>query len=999
MTTTVSRGATVGWRWMLSLVVVLLALTGSETTAQGTITGRVIDTRTQLPIAGASVQIEGTTRGALAAADGRYRIPNVAAGSHVLIASSIGYASGRQTVSVTANAQVTADFTLQESAISLDELVVTSVAGAERVRSIGNSVTRVNAEQAVALGAPPTVQSLLNARAPGVTINFTTGRVGAGETINIRGRSSIGQGNSPLIYVDGVRINAQDGVGQSSGGFSGQGAGIGGRLNDISPETIESIEIIKGPAAATIYGTEASNGVIQITTKKGAAGAPTFSLQVQQGTMWFRDPEGRIKTNFFRDRTSGEIVTWNGVEEQKAFADSTGGRPLFENGRAQTVTGSISGGVDQVRYFVSSSYQDDTGVEPNNSLKQFSVRANLNLTPSPKLDFGTSVSYIDLRGHLGTDVGASTMLNTVGGHRLLWTASRGFAFGFPPEVSWELWDNQQMVRRFIGSGTVNYNATSWLSQRLLAGVDYTAQDLRGLERFAPPELARYLTPTNALGRIVQNIRNNSRFSLDYSASARARVMESLSATTTAGAQVFRNQVDQSQLGGLGFPGSGVYTVSATATPTTPSQSITINTTVGAYVQEKFGWKDRLFLTGALRVDNNSAFGEDFKWVTYPKVDASWVLSEEPFWTPLQDVLSTFRLRAAYGESGQAPNAFAALQTFSPVQGPGGSNAVTPGGLGNPNLKPERGKEIEAGFEAELFNRFSIDFTYFNKRTEDQIVNQAVAPSSGFPGSIPLNLARVDNHGFELMTTFDALRRDNLRWDITASLARVKDEIKDVGIAVGAITSIGNYNRVGFPIGGWFAKKVVSADRNPTTNLATNVMCDNGEGSAVACASAPFVFIGTTTPTYSGAISNTFTILRRLRLYALVDYQGGNVLFNANDHLRCTGGFGGGLCEANYFPERFDPVHLAHHVGTAAAQGLIGEYLEDASYVKLREVSLTYTVPERWIGGLDFASVGIVARELKTWTDYSGIDPDVSFTNDQAVTPQLSRVTVIFNVRF
>jgi TonB-linked SusC/RagA family outer membrane protein len=961
----------------------------------GTISGRVTDPATQLPILGATVQIEGTRLGAVVGPDGRYRIANVPAGSHTVIAASIGYASARQTVQVGPNAVVTADFTLPVSAVSLAEFVVTGVAGGERVRTIGNSVARVNAVEAVALGAPPTVSTLLNARAPGVVIGFATGRLGASQEINIRGRSSLGLGDSPLIYVDGVRVNTATTTGPSGGGFGGQGAQIAGRINDIDPNDIESIEVIKGPAAATIYGTEASSGVIQIFTKRGAVGTrPAFALQVQQGAIWFRDPSGRIPTNYQRDPVTNEIVTWNGVEQEKAR-----GTPLFRTGHAQTYQGSVSGGVDQVRYYLSGSYQDDNGVEPNNELQQFSLHANVNVTPSAKFDVGASLHFVDLKARLGTDLGASALLGAVGGHILRNANSRGFAFGFPPEVSWELWDNMSDVNRFTASGVLNHRPTNWLSQRLLAGIDYTGDDSRALERFAPPDLAVYLSPTGALGRIQQTLRHSTRLTFDYAATGRADVTSDFSASTSIGLQAFRTNSDQSALGGTAFPGVGVETVSATSIPIAASQSETVNTTVGGYVQEKFGFRDRLFLTGAVRVDNNSAFGEDFKWVTYPKFDVSWVASEEPFWR-WSSVVNTLRLRAAYGESGRSPQTFSALRTFTPVQGPGSTNAVTPNTAGNPNLKPERGKEIEAGFEAGFFNRLTVDFTYFNKKTVDVIINQAVAPSTGFPGSVPTNLGRVDNSGVELLATLNALDRENWQWSITGNFATSNDVIKDLGTVPGAITSPGAANRVGYPIGGVWTRRVVSADRDPTTNLPVNVLCDGGPGAApVACAGAPFVFLGTTTPKRTGAIINTLTIMKRLRLYGMVDFQRGNLQANSNEELRCTGGFGYLVCEENFFPERFSPVRLAETVGTARAMGIIDQYFQDASYFKLRELSATYTIPERWLRGVSGASVTLVGRELATWTDYRGLDPDVSVAVDQARLPQLSRFNAIFNVRF
>ncbi|MGH7554320.1 MAG: TonB-dependent receptor domain-containing protein, partial [Longimicrobiales bacterium] len=721
----------------------LLLLSGAANAqvTGGVITGRVTDARTELPVVGALVVVEGTQLSALAGADGRYRIANVPAGAHTLAVSRLGFGSATQsvTVSVTPEARLTADFRLHPVAIPLEELVVTGVAGGERLRTIGNSVAKIDAVEAVALGAPPSLTNLINARAPGVVVNFSTGRLGAGQSINIRGQSSIGLSNSPLIYVDGVRVNTQNGTGPNFiGGFGGQAASVAGRLNDISPQDIESIEIIRGPAAATVYGTDASSGVIQIITKKGVAGgAPVFSLQAQQGAIWFRDAEGRLPTNYVRS-ASGEIVPWNALQQEK-----DGGRALFRTGQARGIEGSVSGGFQQARYYVSASFQDEEGVEPNNTLKQFSLHTNVDVTASEKLDLGASIHFVDLRNSLGADQGASSMLGAIGGHNLLWTTSRGFAFGFPPEVSWELWDNKQNVNRFTTSGTVNHRPTGWLSQRLLVGLDYTGDDSRTLERFAPPALAVYLTPANANGRLGQVLRRGMRYSMDYAATARAGITSSLEAATSVGLQTFRTEETESFLGGTGFPGPGVETVSATAVKLTSTQSESMNTTVGGYIQEKLAWRDRLFLTGAVRVDNNSAFGEDFKWVTYPKADIAWVVSEEPFWR-WGNVINALRLRAAYGESGRAPSSFSALRTFSPIQGPGGTNAVTPGSQGNPDLRPERGKEIEAGFEAQIFDRLSVDFTYYNKKTVDQIVNQSVAPSSGFPGSIPLNLARVDN---------------------------------------------------------------------------------------------------------------------------------------------------------------------------------------------------------------------------------------------------------------
>jgi hypothetical protein len=349
----------------------------------------------------------------------------------------------------------------------------------------------------------------------------------------------------------------------------------------------------------------------------------------------------------------------------------------------------------------------------------------------------------------------------------------------------------------------------------------------------------------------------------------------------------------------------------------------------------------------------------------------------------------------------------ALQTFNPVQGPGNTNAVTPGSIGNPDLKPERGKEVEVGFEAGVLDRFTLDFTYFNKRTTDLIINQAVAPSTGFPGDRPVNLGRVHNQGIELALTAQAIRRADLQWEIYGSVATNRDEIKSLGGVPSLVVNAGQFNVVGRPISGWYARRVVSADRDPTTQRATNVRCDGGPGQApVACATAPFVFIGTPTPKLSGAVANTVTLFNRLRLYALVDFKRGHRKFNADEAIRCTGFIGAALCEANFYPERFSPVYLGELVGTAVPTGLLGQFIQDASFAKLREVSASYTVPERFIWGASAATITLAARELHTWTKYRSLDPESNVSNsgtlisqDQAITPPLTRLIATLNLRF
>ena len=993
-------------------LIAVFALLGGGTAARaqgvqtGSIVGRVTDSAAATGITSATVQLDGTRYGAVADQEGRYRIAGVPAGTYGIVARRIGYAPRQLSMTVTAGQETTVDFALRASTRSLDEVIVTgTVAGQER-RSIGNVVSTIDAPQVLQQSQSPELSDLLKARSPGVTIEQNTGRLGAGPNIQIRGLSSMGMNNAPLLYIDGVRVDNSSATGPVfNGGLGSQNAQVANRLNDINPEDIESIQIIKGPAAATIYGTEAANGVIQIITKKGGSSKPQFSMNVRAGSIYFRNPEGRLPTNYFPDG-NGDPHPWNGVT-----AEQDSGRSLFVNGSTQLYNLSLSGGANALQYYLSSTYGFDRGVESNNSSRQFSGHANLNVAATPKLDIGTSLNFVKLNNHLGTDGGVSSMLGAEFGHINVFTPARGFFPNEPPELITDLYDNTDEANRFTGSITFNHRPIGWFSQRFIAGIDYTGDNGKSLERFAPPNYAAFLSPSAATGTIGQVLRNNTTLTADYSGTATFNVTSSIKSASSLGGQFYRTQVDTSFLGGTGFPAPGVEAVSATANPLQGSQDRILNTTVGAYGQEQLSWNDRLFLTGALRIDNNSAFGENFKWITYPKVSASWVVNEEPFWH--SSFINTLHVRAAYGESGRAPAVFSALRTYLPIQGPLGTNAITAGAFGNADLKPERGKEVELGFEAELFKRLNLDFTYYNKHTTNEIVQQPLAPSTGFPGTQFANIGQVNNHGIELQASFAAITRANFKWEITGNIATAKNKIISLG-NLPNIIGIGQNNIVGYPIASYFAKKVISADRDPKTSGATNVMCDGVPGNGpVTCDVAPLVYVGTPTPTLTGAIGNTFSIGKRLRLYALVDFRRGNKLYNFVEEARCAAELGLPLCDANYHPEKYSPIYLAELDASAASGGLNDQFIQDDGFAKLREISATYDLPERFIPGVRTASFTLAARELHTWTHYKGPDPEINYnanaggTNnspqgqnfDQGILPPLSRITASLNITF
>lgn len=977
----------------------MLGVAGDVSTAEaqaatGTIIGRVVDSRTQQPLDLATLEVEGTRVRGGVGNDGRFRLTGVPAGSNSIVARRIGYGAVHHQVTVPAGGEATVDFSLETAAVSLDQIVVTGTAGGEQKREIANAVATIDASTEVEKATTPTITTLLNARAPGLQLVPAGGQLGAVPAIEIRGRNSLSLANNPLVYIDGVRVSSATQLGpNSASGLGTQGASVAGRLNDINPDDIESIEVISGPAAATIYGTEAAAGVVQIITKKGAAGGRTESSgQVSMGSIDFNEAD-RIPTNYAKDK-NGNIIPWNGLQQA---ADS--GKPLYKLGMTRTYNMNTSGGSALGRYYVAGGYENDYGVEPNNLLRQLTGHANVSTPLGAKTDGTLSLNFVDNSTHLGAEQGESALIGAEFGHSLLFGPADYYP-GFPVAVPQTLYDNTDATNRFTGSATVNNQLFSWFRQKAVVGLDYVGEDSRALERFAPPNLAVFLPSAYAAGRVGQTLRHNTIITADYSGTAKWNVTSALASNFSVGGQYYNTEQNTSFLGGIGFPAPNVETVSATATALASSQLETINTTIGAYAQEEIGWRDRFFLTGAVRVDNNSAFGDQFKWVTYPKLGASWVVNEEP-WFHWSNAVNTLRLRAAYGESGRQPTAFSALRTFTPVTGFNGTNGVTPNTIGNPDLQPEIGKELELGAETGFYNRLTLSVTYYNRHTFNEIVNQSVAPSSGFPGSRVANLGQVNNHGLELQSTFQAITRRNFSWEITGNLSTEADKVISLGGIPSLITQYGPTNVVGYPILGIWSKRVASASRD-ANGFATNVLCDGGAGKApVACSSAPFEYLGASTPGMIGGLGNTFNI-GPFRLYALLDFKRNYLENLTTEEERCTQIIGAGLCRANYYPNEYSVLYDAETTTAAYLGNYVDQYYQSGAFLKLREVSASYNLPPRLLRGFSRASFTLSARDIHTWSNWRDLDPEAYSAsgptgNDQAVLPPLMRINATVNL--
>ena len=865
------------------LLLFLLVAVPGLSAQTGSIAGTVMDAGSGLPVASAQVFIAELDLGVLSQQNGSYNLQNVPAGTQTITVQRLGYREAAQTVQVPAGDAVVVDFAISESALQLDEVIVTGTPGGTQRRAIGNTVARLDASTVLQDVAVTNMQDLLTARTPSLRFTNLMGNVGAGSSITIRGVGSFSDSrNDPLIYVDGVRVNNES----QAGPITGEG-GIVNVLNDFNPEEIESIEVIKGPAAASLYGTEASAGVIQIITKRGNEGAPQFNLSVRQGSNFLIDPSAMLGTLWTcpTDPSPGptdcsqesELEPYNMVDEANQYIrDGYFPWPtenLFQYGHTQSYNVDVRGGTETIRYFLSSGFDDEEGVLWFNTNERKSARANIGVLLSEALSLDVSMGYADGYTRFATPVTGD------GGiwQDLVW--SNGFyldrinAFGTPrsnprlggfqehlPSDVAEVMATRDFSR-FTGSATLNYTSPDFtfmdidgsLTQRLVVGIDKswdTNQAVFPVEDGVVPEHLREFTDTWAAqysetqtGEMTYDRPIQTNLSFDYATTLNLQPADAWRFSTSFGAQYYVDQFDRFQNAGNGF----ASTLSRTINQLSQSQILTTyefieNKSLGVYVQEEVGWNDRLFLTGAIRFDDNSTFGVDAPAQQYPKVSGTWVISEENFWNV--DQISSLRLRGAWGKAGRQPSSTSAQNIYVAIPGPGGSAAIRPDSPGNPAIEPEVSTEIEVGFDVALFDdRISAEFTNYHRRNEQALLNLAALSSFGFPGSVSQNLGRIDNWGWETLVSARIYENSTLAFDLDLSADFTGNEIRDLGDYPGSTTI-----RVGYPYPNFVTDNwVLRAEFDPNGRYrnafgeAMSGWCDEGTSLAPEGAESPNIY--------------------------------------------------------------------------------------------------------------------------------------------------------------
>jgi TonB-linked SusC/RagA family outer membrane protein len=936
----------------------------------------------------AQVSVVGTSHGTLSDNDGRFRIGGLSGTSVTLEVRRIGYKLATQPARVGAT---DVRILMSPSAVNLSSVVVTGTTAATSKRELGMSVAQINASEVVKTQPVQNLQGLINGRAPGVTMLANSGAVGSGSTVRIRGGSSLALANTPLIYVDGVRVNNAQSTGPSNQAF---GASTTTRWNDFNPDDIESIEIVRGPAATALYGTQAVNGVIQIITKRGAQGAPRWEATVRRGVNQFANAADRLPINY--DIVNGEVKGLNVTARRDSL-----GRPIWRDGDVQNYNLAVSGGTSSVRYRLSGNRDIQNGVEPSNAQRSYGARGSVVLNVNPRLDITANTGLQKGNTTLPCEAGCGGALFSAYYGRVtnIGTLRDGFGSGLP-EAYWTNYKYGQDFTRFTGSVEIAHRPTDWLNQRLIVGNDIareTNQSLAGVHH----DLSFFFGNEADSGFVDVQARDNALTTLNYNATASWSPMKGITTKTTFGTDLTHNNFTFNESYGENFPAPGLSAVSSTTAKKDALGYTRENTAVGIFGQEEVAIGEKLYLTGGLRTDQNSQFGKQFKHVVYPHLQAAYVLSDEPFFKV--PGISQLKLRAAYGQSGQAPPEFSVTPIYDATV-----TGVVPSSIGNPGLKPERGVETELGFDLSvLHDRAGVEFTYYDGSTQDAIVQRTVAPSSGYPGTQYINAGKFTRKGMEVALRATPYQRGRQSLDLQFAVSHNDTKVRNLGGDTFLQVGTGVRNQVGYPAFSWFTRRVVAATLDPKgAVVAGSVQCDDGKGGQMACASAPEVYIGRTLPNVEGAFNAGLRFLGSFRIASQIDFKQGYRKVNGNDRVRCWTRH---ICYENAFPLTADPVLLGSQ--SLGSGNLYDGEIQDASYTKLRELSLTYELPQlvaRRLGASGL-SLTIAGRNLKTWTPYKGLEPEASFQAasaargggqwEQATLPQLRSFVTTFNVSF
>lgn len=943
------RGRAKGVGWLPALVVAG-AMTASPLLAQerGTVTGIVVDASNERPLQGVQVIVPGSGLGTLTSEAGRY-VLSVPTGEQTVETQIIGYRRAITTVSVQPGESVVADFRLEQTAVSLNEIVVTGTGAPTERRRLGQTINTVTNEE-LALAPITSVTQALQGRVVGLGAGAGFGTTGEADRIYLRGTASVTQRNEPLVYVDGIRI---DNTRTEVSGVQSD------RLSTINPADIARIEVIRGAAAATLFGTEASSGVIQIFTKRGASGEPVYTFQIDQQII-------QMDTDKFPTNAGYDPATKQIVRDRPSDV-------WVDLGHHQNYMLSIRGGTTNARYYLSGRLMDEVNPLPNNNQRIASVRANLNFNHTDRLRSSVNVSATRSSLEAPNPTWGSIVSEFLLANPAVASETRPHGeLDFTVPGSLKDRHKQQGTNLLLGA-TVDYDVTEGVHAQFKAG--YNPVTVRRT-RMRPEGVVLDLPGV----RQVWNDRMSAT-TLDARVSWDIALTDRIQSSLVIGGQSFREKriSETTEVENFAAPSLRTLRGGSTITDVDESQEEVIN--AGVFLQEQVALDDLLFVTGGIRMDGNSAFGEDFGFEYYPKFGLSWVISDHDFWN--LTAVDALRLRGAVGSSGLQPGAFDALRTWTPTIHAGAYPAVEPQNLGNPRLKPERSTEREVGIEAGLFSGLlGLNLVYHNSTTTDALVDVSPAPSAGFTSSQLQNIGEISSQGVELMANVRVVDRPAFRWDFNVGYTWIKQVVEDLGGA--APWRIQGRRRWSWIREGFRPGAVIAPIQDPAdpyrvaAPIAEVRTLEEIQPNLLKAADGTdsLAFMGNSLPSWTVDVGSTIAIGENLSIRTLFSGAGGFIVSNENSVLRSALQINELTATAQkVLDDPSSSIEERERVIDAYGRkhaSVVSSHMEDGNYLRWNELMVTYRIP--WFGNGN-TTLSLGARNLMLFTGYSGlVDP-------------------------
>lgn len=1033
--------------WVVAALVAATLVPGRAIAQEtGTIMGVVTSQETQQPVQGAQIRVVGTTIGTLTNAQGRFMITNVPYGEQSVQVIFIGYRQVTEEVTVGATpAEVTIQ--LETDVLGLDELVVVGY-GVERRRAVTGAVGSMRSTAIEDLPTP-SIDNALQGRLAGVQVSQNSGNPGSAISVRVRGSSSISAGNQPLYVVDGLPLT-QGNFSLLDDLYGGQGIDA---LADLNPDEIESIEVLKDASAAAIYGSRASNGVVLITTRRGLADRAEVSLNTYYGSQaaWRQLP--MLNTAQYME-VYREGLAAGGLEgaigcigedawywEVDCSVNTNWQDQVLRSAPISNVDGSIRGGTDRVRYYVSGSSFNQEGIVRGFGYERLAGRVNLDYTPFDRLTVGTNISLTQAatQRHRGDNTIFGPFANAIanppfeapydsaGEYSLTWYAN-------PVALSLESGGEEKSIR-ILGNTFATYQLLPWLTGRVSAGVDqYTLRS----RYYDSPVVGPY-TGSGGAGWAGNSYATKGTFEGTLNYNHIFGGVHSLSGVV--GSSYESNVEEFNWVEGQGFPTTDFRYITSAAQITDGSSSLTEWALLSFFGRATYSYDDRYVATLNLRTDGSSRFGEDNRYGTFPSGSLLWRVSDEAFMED-QGLFSQLALRVSYGRTGnqQQIGNFASRALFG-----GGYNyldlpGIAPSQLSNPALRWETTDQFNVGTDlAFLGDRLAFTVDYYRKNTDDLLVQRPVPRTTGFT-SIWSNVGSVRNTGIELSTraVLASAPGDGFNWTADFNVSRNRNEVTALYENEPINAGFASRVEVGQPIGAFFGYVTDGLFRDVSEICRTLP----GEGAAernARCAAHGLAFqsadtelgdirfvdtngdgvitaddrqiIGSPWPDFEGGFTNSMSY-RGVDLTAFLQFSYGNDIYNGMRGY--TDQYGSGFDNhSTRALDRWTPGNpdgsepRAVHGDPNGNTRTSDRFIEDGSYARLKNVVLGYTLPEELTQRLGMRRIRayVQGQNLLTWTNYSGLDPEVNFSGDTAITrgtdfytlPQARTFTFGFNL--